>query len=980
MAIADFMWKNDGGGINPKNEARLEQTGDRLSTPTSLDTECLANPSIVSILCYIYQIVENVHNPLRSCDIRKGRCIALHFIKTSNRYVTVFAFYGVYFQTPLNFNMILSSIFVFGCTLFLSQATAFNETHSIWSHEQHQSDRVILESRLDGGSPRNVYAVADIAIKDRAESPKTGKTLLYGHAFLHIEGTPQDGALRMEHVQPRPYAIGIRVRDYTVQNNDKTTLAAKVTKSTVRRIYLVGQTTMTNAEFADPSTGKGLVLDVWRANPVWAQGSNCCNQFVQNLVAKLNLKTPKPFNTYVANAEEYAAVKLPPFSKTDLPLYMDKVTQWGEEDGNEETVFDTTDLESPKLVTPEAPADESNYLADTSAAPEGGPKLALAPPGAAAPEPPSPFASLDIVFDSSSEAASGDDDSPSEPESGSAESKSSVNVNADKPQAISSVRIGGVASDLTVVLEDAAKAAGIAGVAVAPLFVILDFAQGNPVGGAFGAVGLFLTALAVTAAEGPVGWLVGGLAALFSILPSFFSKPASAFPSINNTTEILQYAMFGDINHTGNEKCREQNPNCTALYGPGVIGTSLKWDNFDPIAFLLQYNEGYAMSLPEIAAAFYIVDPSKPGDGADRIATITCQQQRSGCTRFSCPGADRGICGKASFKLNLPLITLPVLNQTADKIFDRIIPKPHGDCKLINDMSETHYTDYNITVTGSPSAIACGVTASIQNTTSTPPPINSSQPLHNTTSPYYRNTTTKVSLIKDPSAYNGLQAAFHSPANMSTDGSIHEVAAPSPTGFVPNALNSTNAICLAGSGGSMCFPNGTYAIQTGTFGFDSSKVNSLSLPANGILSFTVPAKGKPHQALRLQTLTYKTNQPSSDRTFGNNFNLIAATAFGPRTFNVQVPDGPPVVCLFSQPQYAGDMTCYGAGTGNVSANAVDVAQSLTLHGNANVWIYGNYYGDDGGAKVTVDTADLTTIPLGVNDNFNKKIKALWVTG
>ena len=888
-------------------------------------------------------------------------------------------------------------IFFSFCFLFLSLTKASDYDHGLWRNGASRNKPAGLEPRLNGAPLRNVYAVADIAIRPRAVSPTTGRTLLYGHAFVHVEGTPQDGAIRVEHVQPRPGLLGLRVLDYTVQNNDKTTLAEKQTRSTVRKIYLVGQTTMTNAEFADPSTGKGLVLDVWSKNPMWVQGSNCCNQFVQNIVQKLNLKTPKQFNNYVSMAKEYAALRLPPMTREDLPLFIDTVTEWGGEGGNEQVEFDTTDLKNPKLVKPAAPVDESGYQADTAVLTEDGLKMPLAKPGSLPPPPPSPFA--DVNLDAlSSEAATGGDSSSSKPGVGGDNSQAAINANADKAQAVSSVRIGGVNSDITVVLEETAKAAGVAGIAIAPLFVILDFAQGNPVGGAFGAVGLFLGTLAVTALEGPIGWLVGGLAALFSILPSLFNKASPQFPSAHNATEILQYAMFGDIHHTGNEKCREQNPNCTALYGPGVIGASLKWDNFDPIAFLLQYNNGYAMALPEIAAAFYIVDSSKPGDGADKIATISCQAQRSGCTRFACPGAERGVCGKATFKLNRPLVTIPVLNQTADKIYDRIIPKPHGDCKLINDMSEDHYAEYNITVTGSPAAIACGVTASIANNTlptanSTSPTANHTSPnlssanSHNISSlasgnysrPMFSNSSRPVSLINDPEAYNGLPAASHSLGNMSTDGSIHEVAAPSPTGFTPNALNATNAVCLSGSGGNMCFPNGTYGIQTGVFGFDSSKVNSLSLPAGASLSFTVPAKGKPHQALSLQTWRYNTNQPSSNQNFVHNFHSIVATAFGPRTFDAQVPDGPPVVCLFSQPQYTGDMTCYGLGSGNVSANAVNVPQSLALHGNANVWIYGKYYGDDGGARVTVDTPDLTTIPLGVDDNFNKKIKALWVT-
>lgn len=303
-----------------------------------------------------------------------------------------------------------------------------------------------------------------------------------------------------------------------------------------------------------------------------------------------------------------------------------------------------------------------------------------------------------------------------------------IHANAEEAQAVSSVRIGDVAVDITVVPEKMVRAAGVVGLAIAPIFIILDFEKGNPVGGAFGAVGMVLGTLAITAVEGPIGWLVGGLAALFVILPTLFNKHSADIPSARDATEILQYAMFGDRHHTGNEKCREQNPNCTLLYGPGIIGASLGWDHFDSIVFLLHYNHGYAMSLHSMAAAFYIVDPLKPGDGADQIATINCHSHRADCTRlrcsnpdvhqthcgrFRCPYAQRAVCGKPTFTLNRPLVTIPVLNQTADKIYERIIPKPHGDCKLVNDMAENRYEDYKISVTGSPAAIACVITASI---------------------------------------------------------------------------------------------------------------------------------------------------------------------------------------------------------------------------------------------------------------------------
>lgn len=82
---------------------------------------------------------------------------------------------------------------------------------------------------------------------------------------------------------------------------------------------------MTNAEFADPETGKGLVLGTWARNPTWVQGSNCCNQFAQNLVKDLGLHMPSDFDTYVADAAEYAEFSMTPFGKEKLPPLIVKV-------------------------------------------------------------------------------------------------------------------------------------------------------------------------------------------------------------------------------------------------------------------------------------------------------------------------------------------------------------------------------------------------------------------------------------------------------------------------------------------------------------------------------------------------------------------------------------------------------------------------------------------------------------------------------
>ena len=667
---------------------------------------------------------------------------------------------------------------------------------------------------------------------------------------------------------------------------------------------------------------------------------------------------PKGFDNYMANAAEFARIQSLTFTRFNLPLYLEKVKGWGAKSKNEQIEFDTTDIQNLKLVHPEIDVDDSGYLADTAVPSEQILDEPLFRPWMARPAPPSPFADLPLLEESSNAAATDGNEVDSQKEASrpSMSSDSYLNANNDLARAVTTIRVNGVVSDLTVVLEATARAVGIAGMAIAPVFIILDFSHGNPVGGAFGAVGLFLGLLATSAIEGPVGWLIGGLSVFFAILPTFFSHPISSPPHADNATEIIQYAMFGDAHHTGNEKCREQNPNCTAMYGPSVIAVSFNWNNFDPIAFLLQYNAGYAMTIPEMSSAFYIVDTSKPNDSADKIATITCEPPTRICNRFNCPLIDRKLCGTATFAINRSLITIPVLNETADIIYDRMIPKPHGDCKLVNNISGRRYSDYNMTVTGSPAAIACGVTASL-------------------------NISGIVSLINDTNANNGLPAAFHTAANKSTDGDVHEVAAPFPIGFPLNALNSSDAICLSGSSSNMCFPNGTYDVQTGIFGFDSGGVRSLSMASGASLTFAVPTNGKPHEAASLKPWTYTKNQSSSNKDFANNFNAIVATALGSRTFNALMPsgnDGPPVVCIFYDTDYNVFLMLLVVGSGNLSANVVNVPQSLALHGNASAWIYGEYYGDDGGQQISVNTPDLASVPLGVDDNFSRKIKALWV--
>ena len=128
--------------------------------------------------------------------------------------------------------------------------------------------------------------------------------------------------------------------------------------------------------------------------------------------------------------------------------------------------------------------------------------------------------------------------------------------------------------------------------AALPVFIILDIVQGEwkAAAWALGATtaGLAADALASAAAEmlgafaiaGPIGLFVGAVVGvLFAILPGLFKKKKPEALT-TNTTQILQWAFFGDALHTGNEKCNEalqdngQTPNCTVSYGPGTVSVS----------------------------------------------------------------------------------------------------------------------------------------------------------------------------------------------------------------------------------------------------------------------------------------------------------------------------------------------------------------------------------------------------------------------
>ena len=101
------------------------------------------------------------------------------------------------------------------------------------------------------------------------------------------------------------------------------------------------------------------------------------------------------------------------------------------------------------------------------------------------------------------------------------------------------------------------------------------------------------------------------------------------------------------------------------MYGSGSLAMSLGLNNFDSIVLLEQFNNGYPMSIPDMAAIFYVVDETKPGDGSDKMATITCHNSlgpvpngRAGELDQHMNGDDPKWCDNPVFAINRSVLRL----------------------------------------------------------------------------------------------------------------------------------------------------------------------------------------------------------------------------------------------------------------------------------------------------------------------------------
>lgn len=313
------------------------------------------------------------------------------------------------------------------------------------------------------------------------------------------------------------------------------------------------------------------------------------------------------------------------------------------------------------------------------------------------------------------------------------------------------------------------------------------------------------------------------------------------------------------------------------------------------------------------------------------------------------------------------LITLPRINESADKIFNRIFPAPGGDCKLIAYPGDSFFPDFGFTLTDLPSAIACGLNAGIN--------------------------VGDGKIIPVDGDNNGKPLTPGSDPNQSTDGQGGACVKPPDKATTPfKPLAQTNYLCLIHANDEpFCLPPGTYRKQHG-LGFEIKNVDSLTLPG-----FPEPSEwglkthwkweNQVHQRkTKYDDNEYKVNQDPTKKsdeltTFQNDMKQIDQNESDEATFTVEGPDdGPdPVCCLFSEPKFGGNVWCVDEGGGDTLPQWNNVAQSVSCHAGAQVTLYAKEYGDCGGALIKGDMEDLKNEPFGnQKETFSKNVKALWV--
>ena len=420
-----------------------------------------------------------------------------------------------------------------------------------------------------------------------------------------------------------------------------------------------------------------------------------------------------------------------------------------------------------------------------------------------------------------------------------------------------------------------------------------------------------------------------------------------------------------------------------------------------------------------MAQNFTVKDYTNPSASANSMAVIDCGESAcygpggsvigpgAAASSKPCKPSEAYECKSPKFLLNLAAITLPGINQTADKIKDAV---DSGQCKIIADPTEgeilylptgngtlsmsANTSNINLVQAGNDNLTALltglGLNDTANANTSFAPlygdwKIQPHAPVNYTGKPVSiacgLPQLSQESLNPNTNYSSATNISITS-ANSTDSYAVVYVPPPAAKDFAQYTVH--NGVCFSSSKSQVqwCLPNGTYPLNQGAFGFKAGDFDTLSsndpsaqivINLNQITGYngrlvggTPPTSGGPSTYFPPQTSTSGMH---------DSLGLGVSEQVQIKIASLYQPLG---MCIYSKPNFLGDAWCMGAGGTNFTTNLVNKAQSLTLAPGMVAWLYPGYYGNPLGEYVTTSVADLSSIPYHSGSTLAGILAAAWV--
>ena len=354
-----------------------------------------------------------------------------------------------------------------------------------------------------GGASRDVWIFQNFDTQGKVMKPN-GLADFASHSALFIESTDQDLSMKWEILHDGDDWYWQQWVGYVPETTPPPTKVK----------FYQGKTTMTNNDILS-SKGTGPAWDALVADPEYRTGQgnkgkfNTCHDFAARMLNGMNMQVTSDAASWMAKygVQTMAADSAAPVKKLEV---------WKQTDNPRRPKF-VKRLVVPKGAGSSKAGSSSCRKRDGACSPpesiedtsgQDSPTTGLQNEMITLPE--EVKAGMDpSVFEAEVLSPPNIDPDAKPPPDGT--------VETDKGVTVSLARSGGTLSRFVMVSKAALGALGVAGTIAGAVFVILDYVHHQWVGAGIGTAGLLAgVAAGIALGSGPVGWIVGGIIALFA--------------------------------------------------------------------------------------------------------------------------------------------------------------------------------------------------------------------------------------------------------------------------------------------------------------------------------------------------------------------------------------------------------------------------------------------------------------------------------